>query len=284
MVVLVGGNTVWRSKCKIGFELDHIPTRQTICAGERLRGSVVFRVAKEIPPTRIVLRLTGKEKAQIDSGKKDRHAAFAERLLCETSITLRREHEWDGDAISPGTYEFPFNIPLPSALPSSQDIVSHGGLVCSILYKLKVKLKLKLRGHSDIRGAAQWEFAITAAPTPNVRVPAMIAPEVIRVNSHCGFVERAMIAIAARVADAQVSKGTDLNIFLAVMNHASASIHRVKIELVEKLYCNAQGRTQKRDNTLASLPDVDLPGIIYQTGYQSRHAGRPAPKFAVGPE
>ena len=232
---------------------------RAIVAGKILKGKVVVQVLKELPPTKINLRLTGKEKTKIrvKSGKNS-HTERAERQLCGATITLREQGNTN---IPIGTYVFPFNIVLPSTIPSNL-MYSHGTQdSCWIGYKLKIDATPK--SQSLIRGIAQQLFMVASAPLPNTKIPASIAPKSISVNSF-GF-DRGSIAIAARVLDVQVGRGTNLEIFLAAKNDATASIYRVEIELIEAVTWRVRNRYKRLNpRTIASIPEGEthLPGII----------------------
>ena len=265
------GNIVLKSVCQFSLDLedDTSTLSNVIIAGNNLRGRVLVRVDQgtpKIPATEIVLRLAGKEKTKISRGKQ---TTVAERLFCSTRISLRREDEWSSWNIPPGTYVLPFSIALPSTLPSSMKARSYSD--CAIVYKLKIDATP--RGCPTIRGATQREFSVVSAPLPDVRVPASIAPHFITVNSLGGMVNRGMIGITARVIDVQVGRGDILDIFIATKNHASASIKRVQIDLIEEVVWKTKKYiTESRTKILSTLSDVDLPGIM--RGKQDKAAVR----------
>lgn len=258
-------NAPLKHRCQFDFECP-----STVRAGDDLRGAVIVRALEELPPTDLTLRLTGKERAEVRHSNGERvRAARDERRLCAATVVLRRRDGWDGGAIAPGTYAFPFVVPLPATLPRSARLSRDGG-ECEIAYKLEVDAT---PGEGPtVRGAVERTFRVESLPLPDVRVPATADPSWFRVNSHCGLVDRGEIAIAARVADVEVGRGDDIEIFLATRNFATASIYRVEISLVERASWKAEGRAGACSATHNLLDDVDVPGI--HRGKQDKETAR----------
>ena len=90
-----------------------IPQAVNYEEGSCIKGIVELTIHQSIRTPRIFLKITGKEKLIIFQSKRSivRHNRF---LNNQISI-----HEFPGCVISPGHYELPFSLQLPSILPGS---------------------------------------------------------------------------------------------------------------------------------------------------------------------
>jgi hypothetical protein len=101
--------------------------------------------------------------------------------------------------------------------------------------------------------------AIASAPLPNERVPALILPKSHRVKSF--GLNKGTLSFGAKILDAHVGRGVNLEFFLASRNDATVSIHRVQVYLIEEVRFSARGQSSLDRRSIMGLPDVDLPGI-----------------------
>jgi hypothetical protein len=145
---------------------------------------------------------------------------------------------------------------------------SGDGSHASIVYKLK--LDMTQRGRKMIRALAELPFAVTSFPLRDTRNPASVGPQSIQVRS-LGM-HRGTISIAAKVLDAQVGRGTNLQIFLACCNDAMSNIHKVEVALMEKVHWQAGMESRHESRTMFTSKDVDLPGIL--RGKRDKHLVR----------
>jgi hypothetical protein len=239
-----------------------------LIAGNPLKGKVVAKVKKQLPPTRIIVFLTGKEKSQVVYRRNDRQSqqsryAYGQRTICSANLVLR---EKGNSPINPGTYLFPFQICLPSSIPSSMagTAQSHRG---RSNWKIQYKMHVAAHGNgSRVDKLGERYVTIASAPLPNERVPALILPKSYRVESF--GLNKGSLSVGAKVLDAHVGRGLNLEIFLASRNDATVSIHRVQVCLIEEATFSAKGHSNSARCIIAELSDVDLPGIV--RGKQSR--------------
>ena len=177
-------------------------------------------------------------------------------MICGATVVLR---EAGTAKVFPGTYVFPFEIDLPVTLPSSTT-GGDGIGNCSIYYRLAVDAYHN--GSSQSPKIVKSYFNVASAPLPDELAPALVSPRSLRVESF--GVNRGTLGVAARVVDVHVGRGTDLKLYLACRNDATASIYQFKVELVESLEWYGDRSRQSNSSTkiLAQLSDVDLPGIL----------------------
>jgi hypothetical protein len=227
-----------------------------IIAGNPLKGKVIVKVKKDLPPTKLLLQLKGEEKSKVVHGSgKHKRTGSATRVICGATAVLRQE---GGATIRAGTYVFPFEIMLHASLPSSMQGKGNQGSNCSIFYRLSVDAHYNGKTVSKV---AKCYFNVASTPLPDELVPAFVAPKSFRLESF--GMNRGTLSIGARVIDIHVGRGTDLMIYLACRNDATASIYRVEIELIQNLSWYAHSNRSNSDTrTIAHLPDVDLPGIV----------------------
>jgi hypothetical protein len=237
------------SKVTWTITLDH----EVVIAGLPLKGRVVAQVKQQLPPTRIVLFLTGKEKTRVGSNGKNSHTSYGERTICSANLVLR---EKGNSPINPGTYVFPFQICLPSSIPSSMKGES-GRSDWKIQYKLHVCVHGK---GPPVDKLGKRYVLINSAPLPNERVPAMILPKSHRVESF--GLNKGTLSFGAKIMDAHCGRGVNLEIFLASRNDATVSIHRVQVHLVEEIRYSARGISGLERRSIVEFYDVDLPGIV----------------------
>ena len=91
------------------------------------------------------------------------------------------------DAIPEGArYRFPFQIELPSNIPSSMYNKGVGNAYCQINYKIKAEL---MSGGKTLFGKhkVQAEFNVMSKPLPIQPVPNLIQPITQHVNFLCCF-------------------------------------------------------------------------------------------------
>jgi len=206
--------------------LDHETRddREAVEAGESLSGKVIIDVDHDIDPENLYIKLYGKEKCFIhgrDTGSKDELIFFQARLQLYQNT--------DADQILPNRYVFPFDIPLPTSLPSSfssDDHIAKGN--CGIKYTLMVcdETKNKLR-HTRL-------FNIVSAEDeePQVR-PCFYQPEPFYAKD-IDLDEAGKIYIGAKVSDVCLIHGEELELALSCRNRSTAIIDRIDVALVEE--------------------------------------------------
>lgn len=220
-----------------------------------LRGKLILNVTRALPDAQIILNLSGREKTRIrrQSGK-NTHTYHGKRTICEAKAILK--HESAGGMIVPGTYTYPFEFIMPDSIPSSMD-GSRGYDNWMIQYKLTASAFAQRKLHDNLM---KFYFSVASKPLPDVRVPAVVEPILLPIQSF--GMGRGNLAITASVDDAHVGRGTIVNIRLATRNIATASIYRVEICLEEAVTWNAQSRRTDVKRTMSTLDNVDVPGII----------------------
>jgi hypothetical protein len=227
-----------------------------LIAGNPLYGKVVAKVKSQLPPTRIIVFFIGKEKSRVVYKRGNRSGVvYGQRTICSASLVLREKGH---SPINPGTYVFPFQICLPSSIPSSMHGTSQNG---RSNWKIQYKMHVCAHGNgSRVDKLGERYVTIASAPLPNERVPALILPKSYRVESF--GLNKGSLSVGAKVLDAHVGRGVNLEIFLASRNDATVSIHRVQVCLIEEATFSARGRSNSARCIIAELPDVDLPGIV----------------------
>jgi len=245
-----------------------------IVAGSTLEGKVHFEIEQSLPPMKLALLFIGREKV-----------STTKRIITKSDIILR---DVEHGPISPGTYIFPFEVSLPDSLPSTKSgefPEFQWGVEYQLdLYAENVPLSAKSMfvgdaikeekdeffinsddsDEGEIHHLMKRGFHLASAPLQNTPVPAFKAPVLLNVGSYGGLINRGSLAIAARVLDVNVGRGTQLKVHIATRNIATTSINRVQMELIEEIFCNDE--LFKIDEcqlvSRSKREDVELPGIL----------------------
>ena len=215
------------------------------------------QVKQQLPPTRMILFLVGKEKSRVNYQRgKHSKTAFGQRTICSANLVLR---ERGTSPITPGTYVFPFEICMPSSIPSSMSGKSKSGYSN---WKIQYKMHVCAHGNkgSPVDKLGERYVTMVSAPLPNERVPAHILPKSHRVESF--GMKKGTLSIGAKIMDAHVGRGVGLEIFLASRNDATVSVKRVQVCLIEEVRFSAQGHSSSARRAIVELPDIHLPGLV----------------------
>jgi hypothetical protein len=238
-------------------------------AGNPLKGKVVARVTKTIPPTAITLNFIGKEKTQVTyqsgSGQhgSSRRTKYGQRTFASGDLILRDEGHSD---LHPGVYAFTFSLQLSESLPSSMNGAKDNDSQSNWRIQYKVSVTASNR-QGTVQKQGERYLVIASSRLPNTRVPARIPPTSESIEGLLNK-KQGMLSFGAYVKDAHVGRGLPLEIYLAARNHSTATIHRVECKLREKVTWTAQPHSETNKRTIALIHDVDVPGIL--RGKQSK--------------
>jgi hypothetical protein len=179
-------------------------------------------------------------------------------------VSLQLYKHKEGEKIKPNRFVFPFEIPLPASLPSSQiskSSISEKG-VFSIAYDLK------LVKEESGKLYYQRDFSVVSADrVADERRPCLFQPDPFSVES-MRLDGAGRIFMAGRIPDAFLLHGQDLEASLACLNKSTCDIERVDLILEEeyswKTASNrafAKVRLSEKSNVAALLPRLRVKPI-----------------------
>ncbi|CAJ1949287.1 unnamed protein product [Cylindrotheca closterium] len=207
--------------------LDHetIDEREAVEAGESLSGKVVLDVETDVDPENLYIKLYGREICEIhgrDTSSKDEIIFFQSRLQLYKNT--------DADQILPNRYVFPFDVPLPTSLPSSlssdDELITQGsfGIQYTLMVCDETRKRLRYTRTFDIVSAED------ADPQPR---PCFYQPEPFYAEDiHHDLLGK--IYLGAKVSDVNMIHGEELDLALSSRNRSTAYIERIDVALEEE--------------------------------------------------
>ena len=154
------------------------------------------------------------------------------------------------DAIPEGArYRFPFEIELPSNIPSSMYNKGVGNAYCQINYKIKAEL---MSGGKSLFGKhkVQVKFNVMSKPLPMQPVPNLIQPITQHVNFLCCF-NIGKITMGARVADTRIGRGEKVIIDFACQNDSLENIQRAEVSVKQEVDWKSGSRSNGDKKVIA---------------------------------
>jgi len=150
----------------------------------------------------------------------------------------------DGDR-----YRFPFEIELPSNIPSTMYNKGVGNAYCQINYKIKAEL---MSGGKSLFGKhkVQVEFNVMSKPLPIQPVPNLIQPITQHVNFLCCF-NIGKITMGARVADTRIGRGEKVIIDFACQNESLENIQRAEVSVKQEVDWKSGSRSNDQNCVIA---------------------------------
>ena len=148
-----------------------------------------------------------------------------------------------------GKYRFPFEVTLPSDIPSSFQCNGEGASYCKVEYKLSVQLKIS--GINRIFGK-ELPFGVLAAPLSAEPAPFLAKPISTRINSFCCF-DAGLVIVGARVANTRLGVGETGVIDFACKNQSTRGITCAEITVQEYVEWRAGHRRNETKHGVASV-------------------------------
>lgn len=170
----------------------------------------------------------------------------------------------EGEKIQPNHFVFPFEIPLPASLPSSQ--ISKGSISEKGVFSIEYNLKLVKEASGKLY--YQRNFSVVSADrAADERRPCLFQPDPFSVET-MGLEGAGRIFMGGRVPDAYLLHGQVLEASLACKNQSTCDIERVDLMLEEeyswKTASNrafARVRLAEKSNVAALLPRLQVKPI-----------------------
>jgi hypothetical protein len=185
-------------------------------AGSHLKGVVFADVKQEITGTQMTLTFSGTEQTKVrytertGSGNNERSEtryAVGSRNLIQVNFPVDGSEMLTGNRIAPGHYKLPFELELPSSLPSTMTQAWNGGS-CKIKYNLQAVLK----GSGSL-----WDYhcdrdvLVRAKAMDTEPIPYNHEPYTEHVSLLC-CLSRGAIAFGAMVDDTRLHRGETTSI------------------------------------------------------------------------
>lgn len=261
------GNTASSSSPgTLSIVLDPPPSRNgAYIAGQPISGSVYVQSETNVSSQVISADayISGKERSRVryterqgytdSSGKRKSRSVtryrHAERQIIHMAINLGNV----STGVEAGArYRFPFQIQLPSDLPSSMYISEnnagrHGGGHGEISYKIKAELKgNRWFGNHKVEQAIN----VISEPLPMQPVPNLVPPIVKDINYFC-CIHVGTITMGARVANTRIGRGETAIIDFACKNQSLRGIKQAEVTVKEEARWTAGGKHNYNSRVIA---------------------------------
>mmetsp|Transcript_10299 Transcript_10299/g.24704 ORF Transcript_10299/g.24704 Transcript_10299/m.24704 type:complete len:1002 (-) Transcript_10299:72-3077(-) len=230
--------------------LDHetIDEREAVEAGESLSGQVILDVEADIDPENLYIKLYGKEKCEIqgrDTSSKDEIIFFQSRLQLYKNT--------DADQILPNSYVFPFDVPLPTSLPST--LLSDGDRITQGSFGIKYTLMVCDETKTKLRYTRVFDVVSAEDADPQPR-PCFYQPEPFYAED-VDPDEAGKIYLGAKVSDVNLIHGEELELAMSCRNRSTAIIECIDVALEEEISWVTDKDEASVTLTLAEQQGVD---------------------------
>ncbi|KAL3939627.1 MAG: hypothetical protein SGBAC_005674, partial [Bacillariaceae sp.] len=198
--------------------LDHetVEEREAVEAGESLSGKVIIDVETDINPENLYIRLYGKEICEIHG---------------RDTSSLQLYKNTDAAQILPNRYFFPFDVPLPTSLPSS--FSSDDKMIAQGAFDIQYTLMVCDESKKRLRYTRVFDIVSAEDTDPQPR-PCLYQPEPFYAED-IDPEEAGKIYLASKVADVNLIHGEDLELALSCRNRSTAIIERIDVALEEEI-------------------------------------------------
>lgn len=227
-------------------------------AGHPMTGNVIVRVMRGVlPGGKLKLDAVGKETVSVRRGSDQ--VAREESIIIQMSRVLQ---DLRGHQVQRGTYVYPFYLDLPESLPSTMTLTRSGSEErhgCQITYNISATLG---------RLVCVQQFTLRSAPISNVPVPVFLEPKTQAIKA-AGIRKVGSVTFGARLHNARVGRGNDIQLFFAAINSSTVEM-RVVLKVIEKVAWDTKNDEYKYTSkrTIAHLQVMDHPTI--QVGKSTR--------------
>eukprot|EP00980_Cylindrotheca_fusiformis_P027843 scaffold22560_cov135-Cylindrotheca_fusiformis.AAC.54 len=264
----------------VAVYLDHevLDHREAIEAGQSLSGKVVVKVEELMDANDITLQLRGFEANFLEVRTTDYVNSSAASSATSNShtffrATLQLYKPIEGEKTKPTTSVFPFEIPLPTSLPSSlliprdsaTSLRDWGASVsgeseeedCLTQYFASSEINYQLQ---VIASNQCWQQNVTVVSADSVEDeqlhPYIFQPGPFSVDDMGLVEEEGKIYLAGRIPDAYLPHGQAVEASLACRNRSTCNIERIELVLEEDYVWKHESRPMFTRVKLAQVPDV----------------------------
>lgn len=196
-------------------------------AGTKISGSVCVEIFSALPRnSSLNAYFVGLENAKVRCAEIiSNYYTYRDVKKEITKIPLKLSSK-DMQDISPGRYEYPFEILLPEDLPSSMYCSGKGGY-SEVVYKVKAEL-------SGAKYCTEHVIQLLSSPLPNIPKQSIIQPQAEVVHQYC-CCPMGTIIYSANVENTCVGQDEDFNIDFTVKNDTKFEISHVEVFIVEDI-------------------------------------------------
>ena len=268
--------------------------KQTYKAGDRVSGTVYVNVDRRAHPAQaIALRILGREHSLVHHTTSetrreghDEQTHHRDHYDESTSDFLHVEYPLQSFAtgrLLPGQYEFPFNITLPSNLPSSMSC-RQGESHCSVEYLLTATLVKPSSGIGSLHPNAEQKLSIMAIPPPGEHLEdsSLLLPvDEVPVYSCCCHNKGSMI-LQTQFSKTTVQHQDTIDVQFRCSNQSTIQVKTVRIQLEEITEWTAHNRG--RSEVVKRILDRREMDASQFPELAKRHKRRQRDYFGVPPD
>lgn len=233
-------------------------------AGSTITGSVNVQLKQDVSPEDMNLQVQfkGKEKSHVryydtitipdgdgtTSTRQVPRDTYAERNIIEINIPLGSAISGTNEAMTAGSYSYPFQFQLPDHLPTSMFASDNDGGDCCIKYKIKAEIKGKKAWRSKDEDV---EIYVLAKPPSSEKISYFVQPVTVNIKTCCCF-SRGDITFGAAADDTRVGKNESIKVDFGCKNEATTEIQYVEAYVKQYISWNANGRDNHTDHELVT--------------------------------
>jgi len=219
----------------IGIQLETCP----IVTGSTIKGSVFISFAKDVKAKQLVVQLKGEEYTKVqymeqvkdeDDGTttdKKRHS-YSSKNLIFLDIPVDVGQMIQMGKVQSGNYVLPFEVELPSYLPSSLSF-DRNGSTCDIKYILNAQLK---GSGWIIDYKCKKELDVSSCFENMGETPYNGSPTMESVN-FCCCINKGHMLLGAHVSNTNRCIGENIKVAASCRNHSTAELGQMNLLLTE---------------------------------------------------
>jgi len=259
----------------IGIQLETCP----IVTGSTIKGSVFISFGKDVKAKQLVVQLKGEEYSKVQYTKQVRKTGFEDRGVSEFESVQCQSYSSSNlifldipvdvgqmiqmGKVQSGNYVLPFEVELPSYLPSSLSFESNGS-TCDITYTLKAQLKGS-GWFSDYKCKKQLD--VSSCFDNMSETPYNGSPTMENVN-FCCCINKGHMLLGARVSNTNRCIGENITVSASCRNHSTAEINDIKLVLTETVKLTSDSHATSVTTTLYEIP-VNMGAAFSQESAES---------------
>jgi Arrestin (or S-antigen), N-terminal domain len=147
------------------FIVIQIENNGSNCAGETLKGRILLDVRKAFLANDFLFRFYGNERTAVRINKGSEYSVTKtdKVIIFSQEVVL---HRFLGGSVSPGRYEFPFEVAIPKGLPGSQSYSSHGDF-----FRISYHCEAKLHRPDQLAWTVKNSCEVLLNDEPYVSIP-----------------------------------------------------------------------------------------------------------------
>lgn len=256
--------------CTLGIQTNS----EIYTAGSKVTGQIYLSVTDPngVKARSLNIRLNGREETKVhyttkDDNKTHFHDDHRSATIFNSNVLIKT---FQNGRIYSGQYEFPFELTLPSDLPSSM-FYKCGRSCCLIVYEIKAYLS-KEKGFVPMIG--EWmnhssscqKIKLLGGGMPFKSSDPIVNPSDIQHVKHCCCINKGTMNISSEIESGWLCPGQRFSVSFLAENNSTTSPEGVQIVLKQTVSFKGHHRTDGREQNLIDsfVPKASIPHMMMQ--------------------